>query len=310
MGVDHSKALVRITFNGLFIICRKGVEGWEVGIPNVTRHAHTPDLKLVTITGAVNPVTETPNIRLDQDISISTPPTDPLSTVLFDPVGFHRQRDTGDPEDYRWILDMEGLEFHNKKLTLRPGGGYKAKIFIKGGQLYTAGKTVEIYRRDKKSNPAGDRIVLGKAAITAGINLERNDADSRTINLQNVGGAAEPIQLRQRRGVRYELRFTHMPVVTAPTTTEPTHFDHYYDVLKADEADTMYDVLVNTPFPEGLASALAEVPAAPATHAHGHDDKSQQAQEEAAPTDDVDRRGTEPQVCNSIYLGRSDGLPL
>lgn len=305
MGVDHSKALVRITFNGLFIICRKGFERWEVGIPNVP--GHTAGLELVTVTGPVGPTIETPNIRFDQDITIEADPA--LNTEPFDAVDFNRGSDTGDPEDYRWIFDMEGPEFHNRPMTARPGGvGYKAKIFVNGGRLYTAGKTVEVYRREKTTNREGDRIVLGKVLITAGINLERDAAGSRTVYLQN-NGATQRIALRQKRGVRYELNFTHMP--PSGGAVGVTHFHHYYDVLKADAADTRYDVIVATPFPAESASVLEEPIVSASAHEHGHETSPAPGRESTtAPAGNSSLRfGNEPQVCNVVYLSKSSALP-
>jgi hypothetical protein len=299
MGVDNSKALLRITFDGLFIICRNNVQRWEVGVPNLGDH--TFGVELVQITGNLGPTEEPHDIKLDRDISIT--PTPDLAPELFDPAGFDRLSDGGDPEDYRWLLDMEGREFHaGKRMQLRAGGrGYKARIFIEGGKLYTAAKTIERYRRVKVSNPQDD-IELGKLAITAGINLDRADAGSRTILIKNVGGSSQPKTLSQQPGVRYELSFTHAPAAGTIPARE-THFDHYYQTLKADDTDTRYDVESVTPFGPTDAPDLGVT--------HRHEDKSTSGHEEATSSavSAGNRFGTEPQVCNSVYLGSFRGLP-
>ncbi len=307
MGVDDSKSLVRITFDGLFIICRRGSDCWEVGVPNVGDHTFRATTK--EITGGLDPEGVQTGLQFDRDIYITADTA--LSTDLFDTPVFNKRDDAGDPDDYRWILDMEGPEFHNgKKMKFRSGGGYKSKIFIYGGQLYTARKTIENYHRVKESNRRDD-IPIYKVAVTAGINLDRAaGAGSRTIYVQNVDRALAPTVLPQKPGVRYELKFTHMPCSVGGESQ--THYGHYYYVLKADDADTKYEVSVSSSFTPGAAPAAA--PATAAAHEHGHEHGHEHvAEPDARGTQEATSGycllGNEPQVCNSVYLGYSDALP-
>lgn len=305
MGVDHSKSLLRITFQGLFIICQnERAKQWEIGVPCVPDHTFSCSLR--KIDGSIRPGREKmPNPRGNRNIYILPDPE--VDTSAFSASGFNRKNDKGDVNDFRWLIDMEGGEFHGGKLKLRtplpnppcPAGvTYKTKIFVKGGELYTDLKTIERYKRIKDGN-ARDRRELGKLAITVGINLPREDA--RSITIKNDGGVTNT--LKPELGVRYELSFTHMPQEPAGTV-KVTHFKHYYMVLKDDD-DTQFNVLEvsqpdTTPAPD-MGHTHGE-PASGQTHKH--------VQPSGSGDDDDPSGGTEPQVCNGIFLGKSkSGLP-
>jgi hypothetical protein len=301
MGIDHSTSLLRITFHGLFIITRNvSQHRWEIGVPNLADH--TFDFTLRRITGSPFPVTEQPNISVT-DRQIFIRPDITQLTSLFDPTEFDRQQDRGDVNDYRWIINLEGPEFHDRSLRLRPDGvGYRTRIFVQGGRFYADIKTVENYRRDKVGNP-DNRLDLYKLGLVAGINLPR--VGLRSISIQNDDG--QPTVLTPEQGIRYELRFTHTPPpdVNVNTVAEP-HFRHYYMVLKDDDSDTQFEVLERNRPAIPLVS-LTE-------HSHEREPKSPPAQERvgtAAPINNAGNPsgGGEPQVCNAIFLSRSQGLP-
>src|ERR1044071_1361434 len=167
MGIDHSMSLLRIIFHGLFVITRNTSQHiWEIGVPNLDDH--TFNFTLRRFTGSPSSDTLSPTISVT-DRQISIRPDTALLTSLFNPTEFNRLEDRGDVNDYRWIINMEGPEFHDgRTLRLRPGGvGYITRILVQGGRFYTDVKTVEKYRRDKVGDPS-DRLELYKLGLVAG----------------------------------------------------------------------------------------------------------------------------------------------
>jgi hypothetical protein len=61
------------------------------------------------------------------------------------PDTFNRQ--TGDPNDYRWMLDLEGSDFYLDKPSKDPAFRFKAKLLVNQGTIYTYETTKSTFDR-------------------------------------------------------------------------------------------------------------------------------------------------------------------
>jgi hypothetical protein len=264
MPLDHSEAFVKFTLEGLFVVCKNDRIGppnrWEIGLPTLPRlNPHDFSIKIYKITGDGTPELELessaarPDPRLDvtRDIEVITNiesiPAPHLGLSYYQAPNFDGPQNQGDPEDYRWIVDLEGRNFHNGAVEARtlphpdhPDATrhYKAKVFIDGGILYTAHKSVERYKR-VRHEPPQDELVLGKVALAAGIDLPRIRDDVFTFTVRNVG-TSTGITLTQKPGIRYEVELKH---VCPPGNPGPVpDFVLFYLILKARD-NTRFNIL-------------------------------------------------------------------
>lgn len=227
MPIDPSDSLATITLEGLFVICKHDrLSRWAIGVPEVPSEdcPHDLTLQIVTYTGGGNPTTR--NIRLTQsrNLEITTQPSG--QSVEFFPRSGGFNSATADPNDHRWIIDLEELRFHHEGVEARPDVAkhYKRKIFIYGGQLYTFEKSVENYNRIKD---IGGSLPLGKIGLSAGIHFPRSLSE---VNIRYEEATDFLVELPKLSGVRYQVALKH---ICPPSPGRVTNdFDLYYDILR------------------------------------------------------------------------------
>jgi hypothetical protein len=150
---------------------------------------------------------------------------------------FDRAKDIGDPHDFRWILDLEGPEFHGHRMT-STGKPFKSNIFISSGIMYTAEKTEERFGRITLCPPGNpDPRFLGKGADVVGIDLICNVGKKSGIVLKDKCGKS--VCLPKETGVHYEIRFENNCV---KPLTSPSDFQLYYNAFK-DSNKVVYDLV-------------------------------------------------------------------
>lgn len=160
MPLNHSKATVRISLAGLALVCinKREHNRCEIGILRCDRHAPVLDIQKIeldsTRTKRKSSCLVEHSLCLDDDIFIDVinpAPDEGLhcerGTSTFLRRGFDREDDHGDEEDFRWIPDLEGPEFHNRKLKFRRKAKLMPKIFLSDGILYTRRKTDDAFAR-------------------------------------------------------------------------------------------------------------------------------------------------------------------
>lgn len=211
MPLDHSKASVSLSVAGLALTCINGLKGrrGEIGILRCDRHEPVLDIQRINI----NPETGEPisssliehKLNLNEDISVDLIYPDEkrcagrgVSTYMRR--GFDRLDDIGDEEDFRWIPDLEGPEFHGKKLRIVQPSSLKPTIFISDGVFYTRQKTLETFARYSIKGKASPRA-LGKLAY--GINADIACGAGGAIVLRNRS-AERPIDRSERCTIRLE----------------------------------------------------------------------------------------------------------
>ena len=145
----------------------------------------------------------------------------------------HRDRhDRGDnvQQDFSWIMNLEGREFHNKRLPLRRGGLSPVMRFS-SGTLYTSCKTDGL---DRKQGLDGDDYrPFGFVAETIAIDTKLEEGESLVLRVAGGGGEGEVFRLDHTPGERYVVALENMDHTHAGLTDVPTpsHFQYSYDLI-------------------------------------------------------------------------------
>jgi hypothetical protein len=209
--------------------------------------------------GKRNPICSsliTHSLNLDEDIFIDVvhPDSDKDShckrgVSTFTRREFDRLDDTGDDEDFRWIPDLEGPEFHNRKLKIKNRSKLKPTIFLSDGILYTRQKTNEVFARvliNGKPSPKP----LGRLAY--GLNADITCPDGGEVILSNRFDRRSPegsdrcvVRLPQNDRTKYLITVENH--CQLPDELEGTDFRLYYDVV-SDPEGKQFDLrrIVNT----------------------------------------------------------------
>jgi hypothetical protein len=169
MGLDHSLAAVRITFTGIFAFCINEKGQCEIGVLKHPEHEAT--LSIARFGESNAPENIPPPAAWQSGLQIETENPGVRQYIGAD---FDRRWNTGDPEDFRWILDLEGPDLHDQHLERRTDGSGIVSLSpilrIDGGTIYTFLKTVNSYGRVSVQNK-GPQHFLGKVARVIGIDI-------------------------------------------------------------------------------------------------------------------------------------------
>jgi hypothetical protein len=229
--LDHSDALVTISFKGLFVFClgEKIREYGEcrIGVPKVEDHYLSIVIREFSGSSDLGIVKH--NLSYKQNIVIESVEPVEQKVVWYAKPDFDRLGNTGDPQDFRWIIDLEGKEFHDKQLLgVGDAGGNSLltpRISIKDGICYSRLKTVERYQRVNLQT--GDVLQLGKLELVAGFDLLRSNSETGVV-IRNEGG--ESVTLAKSVGVRYEVEISN---ICEPGYCEgEADFPLYYETLR------------------------------------------------------------------------------
>lgn len=255
MPLDHSRANVTISIAGLALACinTRKRNRCEIGILRCERHKPLVDIQRILL----DPETRTPvrssliphSLSLDDDIFVQVNHSDSDEVRCAGGVStymrreFDRLDDTGDGEDFRWIADLEGPEFHNRKLKLTHRYKLNPTIFINEGVLYTREKTENVFARVpvKGRSPS---IPLGRFAY--GLNTDIACAAGSEVILSNHP-AGESTRLHGDCMVRLpQSEFTQYLITIEnhcklAEEEEGTDFRLFYDVVE-DPGGEQYDL--------------------------------------------------------------------
>ncbi len=235
--LDHSKAFVKMTFEGLLLFSINEKRQMEIGALNHEHHKFEFQIRKITGKGStiVNfPVDSAKEIRIEA-VNQSG---EGVSTYLNNDIPFNKDADQGDPEDFRWVIDFEGKEFHDRKLTLTNPEMLRPRIHINSGIFYTQKKSTELLGRVNWDFDS-PWLFIGKAAdaVGADIQVDRNNNEV-VLTLGDKGSA--PLRLKKEPGTRYEIvvrneRHQFMPM------GDGADFRLWYNVL-SDSSGKKFDI--------------------------------------------------------------------
>src|SRR5215510_14459096 len=124
---------ITLVFRGLFLVAfEKDNKFCQVGVMEADRHC----LKINIKTNAAS-LPSSPELSFEiPDGDIYFEVADRTNAVdTYEPGTFLRDP-SHDRRDFRWVLDLEGTELHNRPLPIKTGA-LKRSIFVRNGLFYT-----------------------------------------------------------------------------------------------------------------------------------------------------------------------------
>jgi hypothetical protein len=257
MGLDHSNAFVRLSFDGLIGFCfrRRDDHRCEMGIVQVKDHDPLINVDRINPNGTWKSMLT--NFALTPKHNVLIEVKDPVqtkSTTFPSPAAayeFDRLSDTGDAEDFRWIMDLQGEDFHGEHLRLKRGGAedtvLRPRISIPSAIFYTLDKTQHQFRRYTDPEDPAPRPI-GKIADRVGADIlcRPGEKGQKLVTLKIAGQKDLELFRNTKEGsaFRYWIRITNLCRYTddgKPVCPDQSDFPHYYRV--AEDADGIkYDL--------------------------------------------------------------------
>jgi hypothetical protein len=238
MGLDHSNAFVRLTFDGLITFClnrRAEPDSCEMGMVHVADHKRRLVVTRIKPNGVEELAYGPFDLNNDNEVSIDTEnPTEPGVRIFkadSDNYLFNRIADSGDPEDFRWVLDLQGELLHGGALTLRRNSDEyrcRPRIFIRHGIFYTHSKTPQQYFRYPLTGQTGI-VRLGKLADKVGADIVCDPIRGNvTVEVKNK----QTFNLPADDGLktRYRIDISNLCDPSVPNCPATSDFPHYYTV--------------------------------------------------------------------------------
>ena len=254
MGLDHSNAFVRVTFDGLIAFCYDRRGDCEMGM--VQAADHQPILILTRI----NPDGSTTFMRrfdlaVNHNVTIDAEDPVEIGTHTFPRDiyrgDFDRLGNDADPEDFRWIMDLQGRDFHGAALRLKRGAGDPAtarlrpRITVTHGVFYTVEKTPDTFMRHPRRGDATRPKNIGKIADKVGADIICVP-DAGVVKLTVGAETLELVRFVDGKAFRYQIDISNLcrsdgPGPRCPTTSTESDFPLYYKVAE-DEDGVEFDV--------------------------------------------------------------------
>ena len=331
MCLDHSKATVRITLDGLLLFCFKknsqmpgGREHCEIGIldPPLHRHKYNIQLKQLMANGEfVNKhleVDQNDNIFIEV-FNLDTGVRHPMGIETFPPSlpppspppsplpAFNRKDDVGDQKDFRWWLDLENPSELHSKVKIKNVGLRSNRLFICGGTFYTHMKSYMPFNRVLLPPTPATTIKLGKIASIVGIDIVHPKGCG--IRLRDSSKSQElPLAPAGNFFPRYEIVIKNIPPLPEPGEAGKNHFRFYYEAVRDAYDGKKFEL--EPVEPSQFFSEAPEVVQGEA-HAGGHEvsrgeDHAGSHQSSASRSEGT--KGIYPLICDPAYLSQHDEL--
>ena len=244
MGLDHSLAFVSVFFDGLigFCICRREDYRCEMGMVPAPDHEPLLSIERISTDGSIKWILKDQGLGPEDDVSIVAdhPVREGVSKfegTTWDPVG-----DLGDPEDFRWVMDLQGGRFHEEHLRLKQGTGatfLRPRITVPHAILYTKLKTQVPFRRFRRPDRL-PKVPIGKIADIIGADIQCNFHEKQK-KVDVTIGTQTPYPLlfktEEGDGFHYNIYITNLCRKSGTPRCPPgqSDFPHYYKV--ATDAD-------------------------------------------------------------------------
>ncbi len=115
---------------------------------------------------------------------------------------FNRELRQGDDKDFRWLLDLEGPDFHNGKFT-RTEDKFSTKLKVKHGTFYTYKHTGHYFKCDR-GDYQNKKVGYVPKVMAVDIALQHDDCASLFVDGNDV--LTNPLC---NNGRRYEIYFSN-----------------------------------------------------------------------------------------------------
>lgn len=148
-----------------------------------------------------------------------------------------RDESPTDPQDFRWVVDLEGRHFYDRPLKVRDGA-LRPILSVATGLFYSAILSPDLYRTvPVTSNGARRRSTRGRnfgyiaEYIGADIYLTRPD---QALVLRVGRNGSELLRLHNEEGKTYEISVGNGDTPQAPAGSD---FHYYYDAIKLERGE-------------------------------------------------------------------------
>lgn len=232
MPLDHSIATATIWFSGLALLSinEQQQNRCEFSLLRCdSSHRPNLDIQEVYLDASGAPISSQlvpHSLSLEGLISIEANLSTAQGVSLYKPTAeFNRLADQGDEEDFRWIPNIEGQEFHNTDLQIKPAAEIDPILVVSDGSLYTLRKTDEKFAR-MSVGPNPSLVPLGKIGYKIGIDITCHNNGSIVIS-----NGSETVSLPKILNVRYMITVENHCTVPDDSFVG-TDFQLFYDVLE------------------------------------------------------------------------------
>ncbi len=154
-----------------------------------------------------------------------------------------RKTITANPDDFRWVLDFQGEDFHGQNLKLEKPDFLKPILIVKNGEFYTEELSRERLERSVNGGPF-ELFGYGTTVVGAGITLNPGGKAILRLSDQDdskVPGNSMTFNLPKEPDTFYEIKIENLcaQITTDQTgqAIESADFDLYYDVFDVPETE-------------------------------------------------------------------------
>lgn len=253
MPVSDSPSF-KLLFDGLLVLAVNQKENvCEFGVVNAPDHVLRIEVEKVDAKGRATLKNISRDLPSEGDIRIDAPKSAKAHGVQFfsDSSRSFQRRTKGEPtddddaQDFRWLVDLEGGEFHNKRLGLKRGFPNQ-RIIVSGGLFYTHDLIdVQLVQPD---NSALDKAV----ASPIGCNLDLHEGEEFVLTYgPDDHNIVQNIILKAEKGVTYIIQILNNPKGDQHVNHNggsqekdlTTHFHFYYDNAVEVGKDKEFNIL-------------------------------------------------------------------
>ena len=238
--MQHENAFVSVSFEGLVVLSINEQQRGDVGILNAPHHTLSFEIRKISPSG-VSVLNYPINPKYDIQLKVDNPSSPGVTTYMNNAVRFDRKNNQGDPEDFRWVVDLEGKEFHNNQLTVANPEKFKPIFQLTHGVFYSK----KLFKDPTVRVNAGSNtrpVFLGRItdAIGADIYLDRPDS---AVVLRSGAKGEKVLALNREPGCRYEIIVKNLPDSETHSTQieREGHFRYWYNAFK-DPSGQKYDL--------------------------------------------------------------------
>jgi len=137
-----------------------------------------------------------------------------------------------DPQDFRWVIDLEGEHFYNRPLKVKRGV-LRPILFVAKGLFYTDTLTSDFYRTIPITAKGAARTAsagrsLGQIAEYVGANIYLTHPNQALV-LRAGRDGSELLRLNKEEGTTYEITVENVDTPRAPAGGD---FHYYYDAFE------------------------------------------------------------------------------
>jgi len=179
------------------------------------------------VSNSVVPLGQYANLK--SDIWLLEFPSKSKGVSFYQSGSFDRKSGVGNSRDFRWLIDLEGADFYNRKL--QPNTSQLGVSFhIHSGEFYTKTMTLPLMRR----RGDGTFEFFGRAAQEIAIDVFLEDGD---MILRSEQSGTEMFRLKEKPDTTYEVVIENVPASQDHMAMSVNHFQYYYRLFPMARTD-------------------------------------------------------------------------